>query len=147
MVRTDLNNFSEQEIDALIRHGYTHARRSCVNAGLVRDDCKNSMWSPVKAGLQTKANDLDGSEKQPLWGWLLGWDRYAAGNFVLIFLWLMALGLAGNWLLSHFSLPSLVRSWSSVHASFQDQHVKIWTWSRRPTFSDGPPSEGTAPAA
>ena len=50
MVRTDLNNFSEQEIDALIRHGYTHARRSCVNAGLVRDDCKNSTWSPVKAG-------------------------------------------------------------------------------------------------
>ena len=124
MVRTDLDRFSEQEIDALIRHGYTHARRTCVSAGLVRSDCKNSMWSPVKPGLTAKASDLDGSEKQPLLRCLLGWDRYTLANIVLVPFWLLVVWFAGQWLASKSNLAYRTLFHRAVPASFENQHVE-----------------------
>jgi predicted acylesterase/phospholipase RssA len=131
MIRTDLNRFSEEEIDALLRHGYTHARLACIRARLVPASVDNPPWSPVKPNQKVELGGLVGSERQPKG--FFAWDRYTLGYVPLLLLWLTGVAVGLHWLTylpvlaykamipPHVERP--IEPPSPVEPSFRDQLV------------------------
>jgi predicted acylesterase/phospholipase RssA len=112
-VRTDLDRFSDLEIDTLVRQGYVVARSACERAGLVPRtpaDKKGNPWSPVDY-TPRKGDDLGQSAKLR-WQLFKG-DRYSWINLALALYWL-----------------GLVIAAIDVGASFANRGVL--TWWRRP---------------
>jgi hypothetical protein len=88
-VRTDLNRFTDAEIDVLVRFGYISARAACVRGNLIikgHEVLKMPPWSPVDASKQAKPGDLDHSDKQPLWPIQRNW--LSVGIIAFVALWI-----------------------------------------------------------
>jgi predicted acylesterase/phospholipase RssA len=128
MIRTDLNRFSEGEIDALLRHGYTHACRACARARLVPADVGNQPWSPVKPDQKVKPGDLVGSERQPMG--FLGWDRYTLGYVPLLLIWLVGVFLGLHWLINASGQAYDAAFRRPVDPAFREQSVENLTYLR-----------------
>jgi predicted acylesterase/phospholipase RssA len=72
LIRTDLDEFTELEIDLLIRHGYTVAYKA-LTGGLVRTAAVTSVWSVTELGpprspatIQEQSTQLEKSQKRRL---------------------------------------------------------------------------------
>jgi predicted acylesterase/phospholipase RssA len=70
-IRTDLDRFSDQEINVLVQHGYEVARKICRQHGLVEDGaiCSEPAWKPIpdKKSVTGKAErSWDSTQPSPI---------------------------------------------------------------------------------
>ena len=66
-IRTDLDRFSNDEIDVLVRHGYEVARKILLSQGLIDNEkaAHKAPWTPIKTQVKSKSKDEKPSFDKP----------------------------------------------------------------------------------
>jgi predicted acylesterase/phospholipase RssA len=58
-MRTDLDAFTDLEVESLLKHGYAVTRDALLGVGWIGEDAPDSPWSPVKTSDQDAAAQVD----------------------------------------------------------------------------------------